>query len=142
MCILRMSLLRTALFRPRHYSDHSIDIYSYPDLHRDKHIPRPVHRDIRFSDLHGPRPWYRQLLVTRSTNLYGQLPHFPECSLYFYLFIDYALVGVIVGRNKCRHLCYGRGSCISRRTCIRIITVRGMPVRRIHVVPFLLSLSL
>ena len=29
-------------------------------------------------------------------------------STFTFLFIYYALVGVSVGRNKCRHLCYGR----------------------------------
>ena len=41
------------LFPDRHrlFPDRSL-----PDLHRDIHIPQPVHRDKRFPDLHFPGP--------------------------------------------------------------------------------------
>ena len=69
--------------------------------------------------------------------------HFPECNLYFYLFIYYALVGECVGRGTL-HLyelvgepyisMYWWGNVYnsmqwSELVSIRGINVRGMPVR-------------
>ena len=76
--------LALRLFPDRHLSDRHFPDRPFPDLHRDIHIPRPVHRDVSY------------LL----------------------------LVGVSGGRNRCRHLCSGRGSCYSRGTCIYLCSGR------------------
>ena len=74
----RSLFVRPSAPRPDTNTDHSIEIGIFPDLHRDIHIPRPVHRDICST-------------LNHSKSL---------------------LVGVTVGWDRCRYLCFGRGSCI------------------------------
>ena len=47
---VRSSFARLSVPRLDTNTDHSLEIYMFPDLHRDIHPPRPVHRDIRFLD--------------------------------------------------------------------------------------------
>ena len=52
-----------SLFPDRCLSDRLFPDRPFPDLHRDIHIPRTAHRDIRFSYLHVPRPGYYLSLI-------------------------------------------------------------------------------
>ena len=44
------------LFPDRRLSNRRFPELMFPDLQRDIHIPWPIHRDIRFHDLHIPQP--------------------------------------------------------------------------------------
>ena len=46
MSFPRLSIVPTSVPRLDTYTDHSIEIGIFPNLHRDIHIPRPVHREI------------------------------------------------------------------------------------------------
>ena len=50
-------------------------------------------------DLNMWKAWEKQMAILCTSYKTSTFNHLP---------IYYALVGVIVGRNKCRHLCYGQ----------------------------------
>ena len=49
------------LFPDRRLSDRRFPELMLPDLHKDIHVPGPVHRDVRFPDLHLLRPVHSKI---------------------------------------------------------------------------------
>ena len=85
------------LFLDRHLPYRLFTHHPFPD---HVQLPQPVHRDSRFPDQ------------------FIEIPNAPDQFISKVGFVrmsqdlNYALGGVSVGRNKMRHLCYGRGMCM------------------------------
>ena len=105
MCILRTSLLRTALFRPQRYSDHCIGIYRYK------------HKLFPYLSLDS----ILQIESSHYYNMFGE--DVGRGTLYLYELVGEPYISMLVGENSFGKMTVGEKT-IGEKTQCRILNFR------------------